>query len=445
MLPFHNEDVLIHLTTDLPFKEALLDLFVAEGFRPTRDLSKCQLALFVDNGQNLETFDVWVDQLDRKQRAQRWVCMPGLTSRQIRQLGRRFRVFTPQDVDFPGFKTRILAEIYAHLPMPQNPILVGRSKCMRDLRAEMDRFAPSDETILLWGESGSGKELCAIYLHQQRGKGKQVPVNCASIKPEMMESEMFGHIRGAFTGASASRKGMLLEAGQGTCFLDEIGELAYRAQGSLLRVLEERLVRPVGGNQATELKCRVIMATHRHLEAEVEKQVFRADLYHRISHLRIDLPPLRGHMEDVPMLVLYFLKEINKEKGTDIRPPQNFDPFFSYHWPGNVRELKGQLTRVLMGQKEGPLDARTIATQLLRTEQTQPKESVASIPFYKDKDNWEDLHKRTRKTFLENALMRTGGVNEALEALLGRKQSTIYQELKRLGIPTQPKKPTRDA
>jgi len=230
--------------------------------------------------------------------------------------------------------------------------MIGNSAVIRDVCARIKRIAPTPSTVLLHGESGTGKELAARALHRmsQRAEGPFVPINCAAIAEDLIESELFGHVKGAFTGAAAGREGLFYYARGGTLFLDEISELPLLLQAKLLRVLEERKVRPVGSEQEVPVDVRVIAATNRDLTAEVAAGHFRRDLYYRLQVVEVVLPPLRERIEDLPDLVDYFIGQLAARLGVDElgRDDAALARLARYSWPGNVRELKNLIERSLI-------------------------------------------------------------------------------------------------
>ncbi len=230
--------------------------------------------------------------------------------------------------------------------------IVGQSKQMKDVYAKIQRAAPVDSTVLVLGESGTGKELVAQALHHNspRKKNAFVAVNCAAVPATLVESELFGHVRGAFTGATDKRMGRFEQADGGTLFIDEIGDFELPLQAKLLRVLETLTVTPVGGHEDRKVNVRVLAATSRDIIKMVADGTFRQDLYYRLNVVQITLPPLRDRPDDIPVLVEHFLKEIATNKGT---PPRRVSPevmrrFVSYRWPGNVRELRNTLESMMV-------------------------------------------------------------------------------------------------
>ncbi|MFZ4577212.1 MAG: sigma 54-interacting transcriptional regulator [Myxococcota bacterium] len=242
---------------------------------------------------------------------------------------------------------------------PQFGALQGQSSEMREIFALLARAAPSDSTMLVEGESGTGKELVAeaIHGHSRRAQGPFVIFDCSAVQRELVESELFGHIRGAFTGAVATRKGALAEAHGGTLFLDEIGELDLDLQPKLLRALEKREIKPVGSNERVAVDVRIVAATNRDLAQMVREGTFREDLYYRLAVIRVNLPPLRRRSADIPLLVNHFLAELqsrNPRAGVLSVSFETMRQLQAYPWPGNVRELRNHIERaaVLSDGKE---------------------------------------------------------------------------------------------
>jgi len=245
----------------------------------------------------------------------------------------------------------VLRRAMAHAPQ-NRAALVGESPAMRALRASLERVAAVDSTVLLQGESGTGKELVARELHARsaRASGPFVPVNCAAVSPELIESELFGHARGAFPGASRARDGLFHYAQGGTLFLDQIAELPLTIQATLLRAIEDLKIRPVGSEQLVPVNLRIVAATHRELGAEVAAGRFRKDLYFRLQVVELRLPPLREHKDDIPSLVAHFLSQLAPALGTEALriSDQEMDFLRQYDWPGNVRELRNLIERSLI-------------------------------------------------------------------------------------------------
>ena len=234
---------------------------------------------------------------------------------------------------------------------PRSERLVGDSPAMRRVHELISRVGASEASVLIQGETGTGKELVARAVHDAstRRDGPFVALNCAAVPPTLLESELFGHARGAFTDAKNARQGLFVEASGGTLFLDEIGEMPLEMQAKLLRALQERKVRPVGANTEVSFDARIVTATHRDLEADVQKERFRQDLYYRINVVRIDVPALRERSSDVLKLAAHFLKTAceRSAKGPLELSPQVADRLMAYDWPGNVRELENCIERAV--------------------------------------------------------------------------------------------------
>ncbi|MBA4213093.1 MAG: sigma-54-dependent Fis family transcriptional regulator [Polaromonas sp.] len=237
-------------------------------------------------------------------------------------------------------------------PPGRGMALVGQSQDLQSLRASIARVAPVNSTVLLQGESGTGKELVARELHAQssRASGPFVPVNCAAVSPELIESELFGHAKGAFSGATRARDGLFHYAQGGTLFLDEIAELPLPIQATLLRAIEDLKIRPVGSEQLVPLNLRIIAATNRQLSAEVEAGRFRKDLFFRLQVVDLNLAPLRAHKQDIPELVAHFMAQLAPSLGVEplAISAQEMDFLAQYDWPGNVRELRNLIERSLI-------------------------------------------------------------------------------------------------
>jgi len=237
-------------------------------------------------------------------------------------------------------------------PAGRGPSLVGASLAMQRLRESIGRVALVNSTVLLQGESGTGKELVARELHAQsaRALGPFVPVNCAAVSPELIESELFGHAKGAFTGATRARDGLFHYAQGGTLFLDEIAELPLPIQATLLRAIEDLKIRPVGSEQLVPVNLRIMAATNRRLSEEVAAGRFRKDLYFRLQVVDLSLPPLREHKEDIAELVAHFMAQLAPSLGVEPLQvsPQEMDYLQQYDWPGNVRELRNLIERSLI-------------------------------------------------------------------------------------------------
>jgi DNA-binding NtrC family response regulator len=249
--------------------------------------------------------------------------------------------------------------------------IIGQSKQMKDVFAKIQRAAPVDSTVLILGESGTGKELVAQALHHNslRKKGPFVAVNIAAVPPTLVESELFGHVRGAFTGATDRRVGRFEQADGGTLFIDEVGDFELPLQAKLLRVLETLTVTPVGGHEDRKVNVRVLAATSRDIVKMVKEEKFRQDLYYRLNVVTIQLPPLRQRPDDTPVLVEHFLKEITEQKHTEPRrvSPEVMRRLVEYQWPGNVRELRNVLESMMVLASGEMLTERDLPPEILQS------------------------------------------------------------------------------
>jgi DNA-binding NtrC family response regulator len=263
--------------------------------------------------------------------------------------------------------------------------IIGQSKQMKDVFAKIQRAAPVDSTVLILGESGTGKELVAQALHHNsnRKKGPFVAVNCAAVPATLVESELFGHVRGAFTGATDRRVGRFEQADGGTLFIDEIGDFELGLQAKLLRVLETLTLTPVGGHEDRKVNVRVIAATSRDIRKMLEEGTFREDLYYRLNVVTIILPPLRQRLDDIPILVDHFLREISQQKHTAPRriSPEVMRRFEAYRWPGNVRELRNTLERMMVLAEGEVLTEKDLPEEIMAAsgDAAAPKEMPANL------------------------------------------------------------------
>jgi DNA-binding NtrC family response regulator len=247
----------------------------------------------------------------------------------------------------------------------QRGALIGNSEAMQRVRSMIEKVAETDATVLVRGESGTGKELVARELHERsshRRKGAFVAVNCAALPSELIESELFGHEKGAFTGAAARRRGKFEQADGGTLFLDEIGDMSANVQAKLLRALEERRIERLGGSDSIPVDVRIVSATHRPLEQDIERGGFRADLFYRLQVVTVEIPPLRDRREDIPLLAETFARQAAERYGLPPRvlAPSALRRLVEYHWPGNVRELRNAVERALILAEGGEVTARDL-------------------------------------------------------------------------------------
>lgn len=332
---------------------------------------------------------------------------------------------------------------------------VGESPVMLKVYNLIDRVAPTDATVLISGESGTGKELVArsIHLSSRRADGPFVPVNCSAIPENLIESELFGHKKGAFTGAHCDSAGLFKQADGGTIFLDEVGELPLQMQAKLLRTIQEKTVHPVGGERDIIVNVRIIAATNKNLKREVELGNFREDLFYRLNVVSINLPPLRERKEDIPLLVDALLRRFVSAEKTAIVTPQALQLLLQYNYPGNVRELENILERafVLGGEvilpehlpdivhncSKNPL--ATLRYGGLRGQTTVIIDDSIDFPV-----NLDQILAALEQKYLEAALLKTGGVKKKAAELLGINFRSLRYRLAKFGMNEGPEDETSD-
>ncbi len=325
-------------------------------------------------------------------------------------------------------KVKTLSEVIEKSHQPQE--LVGESTVMQTLFHQLERIADSETSVLITGESGTGKELVARALHERsrRCAGPFVAINCAALPEPLLESELFGHVKGAFTDARAASKGLILEADQGTLFLDEIGEFPLALQSKLLRVLEERKVRPVGGNKEVPFDCRILTATNRDLEVAVEAGHFREDLFYRINVIQLDVPPLRARGMDILLLaqhyLLQFAKKNNKEV-TGISKPVA-EKLLAYAWPGNVREMRNVMERAVALTQFDKLTVEDLPKKIRGYRSSQ---LVIGSDDPTDLVPLEEFERR----YIMHVLKSVGGNKSVAARKLGLDRKTLYRRLERYG------------
>jgi two-component system nitrogen regulation response regulator NtrX len=309
--------------------------------------------------------------------------------------------------------------------------MVGESYVMAQLREQVAMAAPTNGRVLIFGENGTGKELVARSIHHlsRRRSGPFVEVNCAAIPEELIESELFGHVKGAFTGAVADRRGKFETSDGGTLFLDEIGDMSLKTQAKVLRALQEQVVEPVGGTGTVKVDVRILAATNKDLPAEIRSGQFREDLYFRLNVIPIFVPPLRDREADIPLLASHFMAELAREYG---RRPKRLDPgaaagLRGYRWPGNVRELRNVVERLMImvpGETItmadlGFLDPSTVLV-------VDPPGALA-LPLHAARDRFE------RDYILRTLAAQQGNMSRTAEAL-GVERSNLYRKMRAFGI-----------
>jgi DNA-binding NtrC family response regulator len=315
--------------------------------------------------------------------------------------------------------------------------LIGDHPSIVKLRSLLERLAATDATVLITGESGSGKEIVARAIHTlstRRVRGF-VPVNCAAIPNELLESEMFGHERGAFTGAGGPRHGLFSSADGGTIFLDEISELPLPLQAKLLRVLEDGMVRPVGSDRATRIDARVIAASNIDLMAAVKKGSFREDLFYRLQVVPLVIPPLRERRSDIPLLVEHFLARACDRAGIGrniVVTREAMVHLWSNDWRGNVRELENLIERLVILCEDGEIDTRHLPSNMISG--TRMSETRVPVAINEKGLNLNAIVRELEGRLINEALQKTGGNKQAAARLLGLKRTTFAAKLRRCGV-----------
>jgi DNA-binding NtrC family response regulator len=307
---------------------------------------------------------------------------------------------------------------------PQGLTLVGDSNAVRGVNDLIQRVAKSDASVLIVGETGTGKELVARALHRHSGRGPFVAVNCAAVPPNLLESELFGHTRGAFTDAKSARRGLFQEAEGGTLFLDEVGEMPLEMQAKLLRALQERVVRPVGADTEQSFNARIITATHRDLDDDVAKGRFRQDLFYRINVVSIPVPPLRERGSDVLKLASAFLQKSADRTGQSVRhlSPPVAERLLAYDWPGNVRELENCVERAVALARFNELTLEDLPE---RIRSYRPDHFVMTADQVEEIISLDELGRR----YIARALKLLNGNKARAAQLLGLDRRTLYRRL----------------
>ena len=306
--------------------------------------------------------------------------------------------------------------------------LIGSSPRMQELREMIAKVAPTDSVVRIEGESGTGKELIAGAIHRlsTRSRGAFVPVNCAAIPAELMESELFGHVKGAFSGASGDSSGLFRAAEGGTIFLDEIGELPLQMQPKLLRVLQEKEVRPVGSSHVHRVDTRVIAATNQRLDAAVRNGKFREDLFFRLNVIRTEAPPLREIKEDIPRIAMNFVRVLNHRFGRHVQSiaPEALAALSQYAFPGNVRELENIIERAYALGADGRIAVADLPSLAARSDLAPASSDCADLSTIQDGE----------RQLIADTLRACGTDRAAAARSLGISERTLYRRLKRSGL-----------
>ncbi|OCC16191.1 transcriptional regulator, Fis family [Dissulfuribacter thermophilus] len=335
--------------------------------------------------------------------------------------------------------------------------MIGKSPQIKQLLQLIEKVARSDSTVLITGESGTGKELVARKIHQLSPRKDKafVPINCGAIPKELLESELFGYEKGAFTGANRTKPGRFEIANGGTVFLDEIGDMSPDLQVKVLRVLQERCFERVGGIKEINIDIRVVAATNRDLEQAVKEGSFREDLYYRLNVIPIRVPPLRDRKEDIPLLCQHFIEHFSKRNGRACLRLDNraLRALMAYNWPGNIRELENTMERLVVLTDGDIICPNDLPVRILEAlpetlddeefnegkevdSQTHDATDVRGLKFYLPEEgiSLPQLVKDLEISMIKQALERTGGVKSKASKLLGLKRTTLIEKMKKLGM-----------
>jgi DNA-binding NtrC family response regulator len=317
--------------------------------------------------------------------------------------------------------------------------IIGDSGPMQKVFQTIEKVADTDSTIMILGESGTGKELVARALHynSSRAKGPIVPVNCAAIPSELLESELFGHEKGAFTNAIRTRIGRFELAHGGTIFLDEIGDMDPVLQSKLLRVLQDRAFERIGGTRTIHVDIRVITATHRNLKKAVENGQFREDLYYRLNVIPIEIPPLREHKSDIPLLVHHFIDQFNKSKKRNIQglEEEALKKLKDYEWPGNIRELENMIERIAILTNS---EVITLSDLPERIQKIPPQDQAVPLDIPEEGIFLDTAVNEFERKLILQALIKTGWVKNKAAQLLNLNRTTLIEKIKRQNLQAPP-------
>src|SRR5499426_474781 len=313
--------------------------------------------------------------------------------------------------------------------------IVSDNEKMQAIFTQVEKVADTDSTVLIYGESGTGKELIAraIHYNSYRQDKPLVPINCGAIPEDLLESELFGHEKGAFTGATTLRLGRFELANGGTIFLDEIGEMRPSLQVKILRVLQEREFERIGGTRTIKVDVRILAATNKNLEDLVARQQFRDDLYWRLNVIPLTLPPLRERLSDIPLLVAHFIARFNAEKKQHLTgiTPEALLMLQSYHWPGNVRELENMMERIAILKGSGMIMPEDLPDKIAHS--SVPR-SVPGVDIPDDGIDFDAMVEAFEKQLLMQALVKSGGVKSKAANLLHMNRTTLVEKVKKLRL-----------
>ena len=341
---------------------------------------------------------------------------------------------------FSESRTRALSKLRLDRPTVEDTFegMIGRSRVMREVFDRIGKVAKSDSTVLIMGPSGTGKELVAAAIHKlsSRATKNRISVNCGAIPSELLESELFGHMKGAFTGAISDRKGRFELAQGGTIFLDEIGDMPTLLQVKLLRVLQERVIEPVGSTETLPIDVRVIAATHRDLEKAVAEGKFREDLFYRLNVIPIRVPALKERREDIPLLISHFLDRfVSADRSNEISfAPLTMDLLMGYDWPGNVRELENTIERLVILRGGNEILPEDLPAKIFRSNPlaTQTYKTLFELP--EIGVDLKQILSDIEDSLIMQAMNRTGGNKNQASKLLALNRTTLIEKMKKKNL-----------
>lgn len=340
------------------------------------------------------------------------------------------------EADAPrGAKSGTLSRPKGHELAQGVQAFIGSHPSVMKVIRQVERVAGSDSTVLLLGESGTGKELIAQSVHYRSPRASKalIPVNCGAIPGELLKSELFGHAKGAFSGATAARQGRFALADGGTLFLDEVGELPLNLQVKLLRALQEREITPLGSTKTQKVDVRIIAATNQNLEELVEKKLFREDLFYRLNVIPINLPPLRERAQDIPELIQFFMGDFNERLGSTLSgfESEAMEAILNYPWPGNIRELKNFVERLAILNDGELVRLGELPEKIQRYRTTEPSAKAADVTLPDEGVNFYDAVEQFEKALILQALDRTNWNKNQAASLLSMNRTTLVEKIKK--------------
>ncbi|MFM7204027.1 MAG: sigma-54 interaction domain-containing protein [Myxococcota bacterium] len=332
-------------------------------------------------------------------------------------------------------KAGLLARPKGHELAQGVQAFIGSHPSVMKVIRQVERVAGSDSTVLLLGESGTGKELIAQSIHYRSPRATKalIPVNCGAIPGELLESELFGHAKGAFSGATAARQGRFALADGGTLFLDEVGEMPLNLQVKLLRALQEREITPLGSTKTQKVDVRIIAATNQNLEELVERKLFREDLFYRLNVIPINLPPLRERAQDIPELIQFFMGDFNERLGSTLSgfETEALEAILNYPWPGNIRELKNVVERLAILNDGELVRLSELPEKIQRYRTTEPLAKSADVNLPDEGVNFYDAVEQFEKALILQALDRTNWNKNQAASLLSMNRTTLVEKIKK--------------